>query len=373
MRRKLLRHIFFSNIDTGILMVYLPLYVWRVTGELSFVVTSVIIPLIMNVFFDAYFSRLGDKFNRKLLIVSGVVMSGVFLVFLGYIDDIRIFLLVLGLRSLAEVLYMTNMAPVLRNAVEVHGYQEFMIRKNQIITIASVVGGGIFYIFAGYINDYSLLFVLTGVIEILSVASIANMDINSMVRVSKLKRHQLAVIFRYRELVMAMAFGFANATMYSRLMVYGFQMLHFDDLDLAEVFVIVFVSSTFILHYFRRMIYSKGNTRAFAASLVLMAAAVISISFELNYTPFVIAWILVELFEAISYSAINDSYNKKLADRDGVESSYYRISASIGTILGAVFITSIAEMFGMMVSFRVTAVMFLVFGALVITGRYALE
>ncbi len=331
--RNLLRHSFWGNFDTGVIFLFLSLYIWDKTEDMITIAIAFIIPVLINTVIDYYFSHLSDRNDRIRYIIIGNIGSSVFLSLYGVADSIYLLYLFIFFKSLFAKLYISSLEPFQREVIEESKYKEFISQENiKISTGASIGGFALMFIYM-YSGSIPLIFMISGLIELYSTVYLFRLE-NVKQKMRKKKEDRLDLNWIKEMTIIYTIKAFGTALLLNRIIIYLYD-LHYVGIELIGlIFFIVYGISNIVA----ARIYDKFRKiplkNMLVLSFVLQAILLLLFTHLQELVIIIDFWFMIELISNVSSIYSDDRINKSLFTDIGKRLSKFRVTIAIGGILG---------------------------------------
>ena len=329
------------------------------------VALAFMIPAVVNTVIDYFFSSLSDKGNRVALIIIGNVGSAIFLSCYGLFESIYILYLLIFFKSVFAKIYGTSLSPYLREVIPEDDYKEFNANVNMFGTIGASIGGfSLIYLYI-YTNNIPLVFVVSGLVELLSTVFLfvlkntkqkLRKEVESHIDISKLR------IFTFIYSVEA----FGIALIVNRFIIFLNDSHKLKLQEVGLVFFVVYGISNLIAANIYHFFKSFAIKSMLLINFVLQAGLVVAMMNVNNLIIIIGLWFFFELVSNITEIYADDHINKSLFTNIGKSLSKIRIFISVSGILGKLLIGAVWDMFGIGVSFYFTGSVLLVLAIVII-------
>lgn len=237
-RRNLLRHFFWGNFDTGVIFIFISFLIWEETENMFAIAIAFMIPVLINTVIDYYFSSLSDRYGRLRFIIVGNIGSAVFLSLYGLAGSVYVLYLLIFMKSLFAKLYNSSLSPFIRESIKEDEYRGFFAKLNMRGSIGASVGGFALMTLYGFTENVVLIFIVSGVGELLSTAFLIMLkEVNHQFK----KQEEEEVDIKWlREISIIYAVeAFGIALIVNRIVIF----LHdYHTIDLQYVGIVFFVA-----------------------------------------------------------------------------------------------------------------------------------
>ncbi|HHX60094.1 MAG TPA: MFS transporter [Epulopiscium sp.] len=363
--RKLLKHYFWGNCDTGVIFIFLSLFIWDKTENMITVAIAFSIPIIIDTVIDYYFSGLSDKNNRIKLMIIGNIGSSIFLGLYGASSNIYILYGFIFLKSLFAKLYQSSLAPYIRENIEDDSYMEFISKRNIQISLGASMGGLFLMLLYGFTESIPLVFIASGLIELYSTVYLLKLDDIKTQR-NKIKE-DLADLdwMKYITLIYTVE-GFAIALIMNRMIIYMHEFKKVGVQKVGLIFFIVYGISNIMAAKLYKMFNKFALKTMFLISFTSQSI-LLALFTTINQIYIVIAiWFFFELVSNITDIYSNDKINRSIYTNVGKKLSKFRITIALGSILGQLVISKIWDELGVNTSFYFSSVILIILSFIIL-------
>lgn len=348
--KNLLKHSFWGNFDTGVILIFLSFYIWDKTQNMITIAIAFIIPVIINTVIDYYFSHLSDKKERIRLLIVGNIGSSFFLGLYGVAQSIYILYIFIFFKSLFAKLYKCSLEPFKREAIKETEYKEFISKENiKISTGASMGGFSLMFIYM-YTESIPLIFILSGLVELYSTIYLFELkNVKQKKRKEKEDIIDLSWITEITLIYTIEAFGIA--LIINRIMIYLYDVHQVGIEVVGLIFFVVYGISNIIAARIYDKFKKISLKNMFIVSFLFQAILLILFTFLQELMIIVGLWFVFELISNITMIYSRDRINRSIFTDIGKRLSRFRISIAVGSILGQLVIGQVWDKVGVNESF----------------------
>lgn len=363
--KKLLKHYFWGNIDTGIIFIFLSLFIWDETENMITVAIAFSIPIFIDTVIDYFFSGLSDRSSRIKLIIIGNIGSSIFLSLYGVSSNIYTLYGFIFLKSLFAKLYQSSLEPYIRENIEEDSYMEFISKRNIRISVGASIGGFILMILYGVTQSIPLIFIVSGLIELYSTVYFLKLD-DTKTQKKKIEEDLTDLSWvKYITLIYTIE-GFAIALIMNRMIIYMYEFQNVALQNVGLIFFIVYgISNVMASKLYKN--FNKISLKTMFIVSFVSQAILLSLFTSINQIYIVIAiWFIFELVSNITSIYSNDRINRSLYTDIGKRLSKFRISIALGNILGQFIISEIWDELGVNISFYFSSTLLIVLSLIIL-------
>ena len=363
--KKLLRHYFWGNLDTGVIFIFLSLFIWDKTENMITVAIAFSIPIIIDTIIDYYFSGLSDQNSRIKLMIIGNVGSSLCLSLYGVGSNIYVLYGFIFLKALFAKLYDSSLAPYIRENIEEESYMEFISKRNIQISLGASIGGLFLMLLYGTTESIPLVFIVSGLIELYSTVYLLKLDdIKNQRR--KIKEDLRDIDWmKYITFIYTME-GFAIALIMNRMIIYMHEVKEVGIQNVGMIFFIVYGISNIIAAKLYKVFNTIHLKNMFLISFTVQSI-LLALFTTIDQIYIIIAiWFFFELVSNITSIYSNDKINRSIFTNIGRRLSKFRISIALGSILGQLAISKIWDELGVNTSFYFSSIVLLVLSLVIL-------
>lgn len=353
--KSLLKHYYWGSFDTGVLFIFLSLFIWDKTESMITVAIAFAIPIIIDTVIDYFFSDLSDKRERIKLIIIGNIGSAVFLSFYGFANNLYILYLFIFFKSLFSKLYQSSLAPYQREVVEEEKYKEYISQRNIKISMGASIGGLGLMVLYGYIGSFSMIFLLSGLFELYATRYL--FQLKNVEQEKRKEREDPIDITWLKNITLIYTIeAFAIALIMNRMIIFMHEVQGVKIQDVGLIFFIVYGVSNIVA----AKIYHKFNKISLKNMFILsfLCQALLLIFFtQIGQLKLIVGiWFTYELVSNITEIYSRDRINKSLFTSIGKRLSKFRISIALGSIGGQIIVSQIWDRVGVNKSFYFSSI-----------------
>ena len=363
--KRLLKHYFLGNCDTGVIFIFLSLFIWDKTENMITVAVAFSIPIIIDTIIDYFFSGLSDKNNRIKLMIIGNVGSSIVLSLYGVSSNIYILYGFIFLKSLFAKLYQSSLAPYIRENIEEDSYIEFISKRNIQVSVGASIGGFSLMVLYGFTQSIPLVFIVSGLIELYSTVYLLKLDDIKTQR--KKMKEDLADLnwIRYITLIYTIE-GFAIASIMNRMIIYMHEFQKVAVQDVGLIFFIVYGISNIIAAKLYK-VFNRISLKTMFVISFISQSILLTLFTAINQIYIVIAvWFFFELLSNITEIYSNDRINRSMFTNIGKKLSKFRITIALGNILGQLVISKIWDQSGVNTSFYFSSIILIILSFIIL-------
>lgn len=357
--RSLLKHHFWGNFDTGVIFIFLSLYIWDQTENMLTIALAFSIPLLINTVVDYYFSYISDKSSRIKLIIIGNIGSAIFLSLYGVASNMYTLYVLIFFKSLFAKLYSSSLDPYTREIIKEDEYKEYIAKLNIKISVGSSIGGFALMFLFIYTNSISLVFILSGLIELYSTVFLFKLKDAKLV--SKKKAEDQMDFKWLKEITIIYTIkAFGIALILNRMLIFLYGVHNLKPQDVGLVFFIVYGISNMLATRVYGNFKNISLKNMFIISFVFQAVLLILFTKINKVKILILIWFIYEVVSAVANIYAKDRINKSLFTDIGTRLSKFRISISAGSIVGQLVISQIWDRVGINSSFYYSSAILIV-------------
>ncbi|NBI06382.1 MFS transporter [Senegalia massiliensis] len=361
----LLKHFYWGNFDTGVIFIFLSLFIWDKTENMITVAIAFSIPIIIDTLIDYFFSYLSDKKSRIKLIIIGNIGSSIFLSLYGFSISIYMLYGFIFLKSLFAKLYQSSLQPYIRENIEEHEYMEFIAKRNIKISVGASIGGFTLMFLYGFTQSLPLVFIVSGLIELYSTVYLLKLNDTKAHR-KKTKEDLIDLDWiKYITLIYTIE-GFAIALIMNRMIIY---MHEFQKVSMQNVGLIFFIVYG-ISNIMASKLYKGFNKTSLKTMLIVSfvsQAILLTLFTIINQIYIVVAvWFFFELVSNITDIYSRDKINRSIFTNIGKKLSKFRITIALGNVLGQLVISKIWDGLGVSISFYFSSVVLIILSFIIL-------
>lgn len=363
--RKLLKHYFWGNFDTGVMLIFLSLFIWDKAENMITVAIAFSIPIIIDTIIDYYFSGLSDKNSRVKLMIIGNIGSSIFLILYGASSNIYILYGFIFLKSLFAKLYQSSLAPYIRENIEEDSYMEFISKRNIQISLGASIGGLSLMFLYGATKSIPLVFIVSGLIELYSTIYLLKLDDIKSQR-KKIKEDLTDLDWmKYITLIYTIE-GFAIALIMNRMIIYMHEFKKVEIQNVGMIFFIVYgisnIMAAKLYKIFNKISLKNMFLISFSSQSILLALFT-----AIDQIYIIIAiWFFFELVSNITNIYSNDKINRSIFTNIGKRLSKFRITIALGSVLGQLAISKIWDGLGVHTSFYFSSIILIILSIIIL-------
>lgn len=362
--KNLLKHSFWGNFDTGVILIFLSFYIWDKTENMFTIAIAFIIPVLIDTVIDYYFSHLSDKKDRVRLLIIGNIGSSVFLSLYGVAQSIYLLYIFIFFKSLFAKMYRSSLAPFKREVIKESEYKKFISKENVKISVGASVGGfSLMYIYM-YSNSIPLVFIISGLIELYSTVYLFKLKNVKCIR-RKEKEDDLDLNWIKEITLIYTIEAFGIALIMNRVIIYLHDVYSLGIDMVGLIFFIVYGISNIIAANIYSIFKKISLKNMFILSFVLQAVLLLLFVHLQKLFIIVGLWFIFELISNITIIYSRDRINKSLFTDIGKRLSRFRITIAIGGILGQLVISQIWDNIGVNESFYFTSIILILLSILI--------
>ena len=362
--KDLLKHYYWGNFDTGVIFIFLSFYIWDKTQNMITVAIAFAIPIVINTIVDYFFSSLSDKNGRTKLIIIGNIGSAIFLGLYGISSTIYVLYVFIFLKSLFTKLYDSSLQPYVREIIEEDNYKDFISKRNIQVSVGASVGGFSLMFLYGYTDSIPLIFIVSGLIELYSTVYLFKLD-ESSAKMKKVIEDSVDLSWiKYITLIYTIE-GFAMALIINRMIIYMYDFHKVGIQNVGLIFFIVYGISNVVASKLYKAFNKIALKDMFIISFISQAILLALFTTIKQIYIIVAIWFFYELVSSITSIYSMDRINRSLFTNIGRKLSRFRITITLGSVLGQIVISKIWDDLGVNISFYFSSII-LVFLSLVI-------
>lgn len=363
--QSLLKHSFWGNFDTGVILIFLSFYIWDKTENMITIAIAFAIPIIINTFFDYSFSAISDKNDRVKLIIIGNIGSAIFLSLYGIASNIYILYGFIFLKSLFTKLYQSSLSPYKREVIKEEDYKDYISKENIKISVGSSVGGfSLMYLFF-YTDSIPLIFIISGLIELFSTIYLFKLK-NVPHKKRKESENSVDLDWLKHITLIYTVEAFGIALIFNRIIIFMYDVHKLGMGDIGLVFFVVYGLSNILAS----QVYDKFKKiplkSMFVISFILQAILLILFTRVTEIKIIVGFWFVFELVSCIVDIYSRDRINRSLFTNVGKKLSKFRISIAVGSILGQIVISQIWDKIGVDESFYFSSIVLIMLSIMIV-------
>lgn len=366
--KNILKHKFWGNLDSGVILIFLSFHIWDKTENMITVAIAFVIPILIDVVIDYYFSCLSDKQERVKLIIWGNIGSAIFLSLYGVADNIYILYLFIFLKSLFAKLYQSSFDPYIKEIVKEDEYLDYVSQQNVETSLGASIGG--FSLMAVYFftNSIPLIFIISGLIELFSTIYLFRFQ---RIKQKKRKEKEDSIDLNWvKEITLIYTIeAFGIALMINRIMIFLHDVHSVEIRSIGLIFFIVYgISSMVAAKIYKR--FKKILLKNMLILSFVFQGVLLLLFTRLNDLKLIVGlWFVYELISNVTEIYSSDKINKSLFTSIGKRLSRFRISIAIGSILGQIVISQIWDRIGVNQSFYFSSIVLIIL-SIVIVFKY---
>lgn len=362
--QSLLKHSFWGNFDSGVILIFLSFLIWDKTKNMVTIAIASAIPIIINTFFDYFFSTVSDKHDRVKLIITGNIGSAIFLSLYGIASNIYVLYGFIFLKSLFAKLYQSSLSPYKREVIKEEDYKDFISKENIKISVGSSIGGfSLMYLYF-YTDSISLIFVISGLIELFSTIYLFKLK---NVQHKKKKERESSVDLDWLKHITLIytVEAFGVALIFNRILIFMYDVHNVGMGDIGLIFFVVYGISNILasrVYYKFKKVPLKNMliiSFLFQAILLILFTKVTDLDTIIGF------WFIFELVSCIVEIYSRDRINKSLFTNIGKKLSKFRISIAMGSILGQIVISQIWDRIGVDESFYFSSIVLIILSCMI--------
>lgn len=330
-KKNLLNHYFWGNIDTGVLHIFMGLYLWSFDKNPISIAIAFAIPVVVNIMGDYVFSVMSDKKGRRRYMIVGNIGSALFLSSLGLSDNITYIYVFIFMKSVFSKLYQTSLEPYERLVMKGE-LQEFIAKKTVKISAGASIGGFLLMTLLGMGFTMERLIIICGVFELAStfyLLSLPDTDNREFKDIEGNNTESLKFFGIYYGI-----YALALAIFDTRLLLYFINDRNMDPSIIGLIFFIVYglpnIFSGRIYKYFRNM----DLKRMLLSSTLLQAGLLLLIPFLDSINLLISLWFIISVFESVTHIYSNHHYKSGIYSDIGKNMSKIRIISTVGLLIG---------------------------------------
>lgn len=348
--RSLLKHHFWGNFDTGVIFIFLSIYIWDQTENMLTVALAFTIPLLINTIIDYYFSYTSDKSSRIKLIIIGNIGSAIFLSLYGVASNIYILYLLILFKSMFAKLYTSSLAPYTREIIREKDYKEYIAKLNIRISVGASIGGFTLMLLFMLTDSLALIFISSGLMELYSTVFLFNLKDVKLVSKKKVEEE---IDFKWlKEITLIYTIeAFGIALILNRMLIFLYDVHNLKLQDVGLVFFIVYGVSNMVAARVYQKFKSISLKNMIIVSLTFQAILLILFTKINEVKVLIVMWFIYELVSNIAEIYSKDRINKSLFTGIGIKLSKFKISIAAGSIVGQLLISQIWDRVGINSSF----------------------
>lgn len=365
MDKKLLKHYFWGNYDTGVIFIFLSLFIWDKSENMITVAIAFSIPIIIDTIVDYFFSSLSDKSNRIKLMIIGNIGSSIFLGLYGASSNIYILYGFIFLKSLFAKLYQSSLAPYIREIIEEDSYMEFISKRNIQISLGASIGGLSLMFLYGFTESIPLVFVVSAMIELYSTVYLLKLE-DVRIQRKKIKEDSADLDWmKYITLIYTIE-GFAIALIMNRMIIYMHEFKKVGVQNVGLIFFIVYGISNIMAAKLYK-VFNKISLKTMFLISFTSQSILLALFTTIDQIYIVIAvWFFFELVSNITGIYSNDKMNSSIFTSIGKRLSKFRITIALGSILGQLVISKIWDELGVNTSFYFSSVILIILSFIIV-------
>ncbi len=354
----LLKHHFWGNFDTGVLNIYMAIFIWSLEKSPISIGIAFAIPIFIDILGDYYFSSISDQYSRKKLMIIGNIGSAFALMLLPLSDNINIIYLVLFFKYLFTKIYSSSLYPYEKEMVKSNLRDYFGSKSIKVSTSASL-GGFILMFLLGFGVNMQILISICGFVELMSTyyLFLLKKSTNKSIKVKKIENNNESIKFFT---VFYSIEAFAFALFQSRLIIYFLEIKGLKPDMLGLIFFIVYALPSILGGKIQKKFSSIPLKRLLLTGTI---GQVILLSLLPNINSIkilILLWFLATLIEQISYIYSRSYYLGEINSNIGVNLSKVRIISTVFLLMGQGATTFLWENFGLKSSFYLSSLVLLI-------------
>lgn len=366
--KNLLKHSFWGNFDSGVIFLFLSFFIWDKTENMITVALAFVIPILINTFFDYFFSTLSDKKGRVKLIIVGNIGSAIFLSLYGIANNIYLLYAFIFLKSLFAKLYQSALAPYTREAIREENYKKYISEENIKKSVGASIGGFSLMYMYSYVNSIPLIFIASGLIELFSTVYLLKLE-NIDTKIGKERENHVDLNWLKQITLIYTIKAFGMALIMNRIIIFMHNVHQAKIQDIGLIFFVVYGISNIVA----ARIYNKFIKVPLKNMLVIsFAFQAILLLFFTRITQLQILvgiWFVYELVSNVTSIYSRDRINKSLFTDIGKRLSKFRISIAMGSIFGQIVISQIWDKIGVNESFYFSSIVLVMLSIILILKR----
>lgn len=363
--KDLLKHFYWGSFDSGVIFIFLSLMIWDDTENMVTVALAFSIPIVINTVIDYFFSTFSDNQNRKTLFIIGNIGSAIALSFYGFAQSIYILYGLIFLKSLFAKLYQSSLDPYIRENIKEELYMDFISQRNIQMSVGASIGGFSLMMLYGFTQNLSLIFVVSGLIELYSTIYLLKFKEKKVQR-KKAKEDSIDLDWiRFITFIYTLE-GFGVALIVNRMLIYIHEFQGVSIENVGFVFFVVYgVSSVMAARIYKR--FNQVSLKIMLITSFLSQAFLLVVFTQINQLIFIIiVWFVFELLANITDIYASNKINSSLFTDIGKGLSKFRIMIAIGSILGQFVVSQIWDQLGMSMSFYFSSVILILLAFVVL-------
>lgn len=363
--KDLLKHFYWGSFDSGVIFIFLSLMIWDDTENMVTVALAFSIPIVIDTVIDYFFSSFSDNQNRKKLFISGNIGSAIALSFYGFAQNIYILYGLIFIKSLFAKLYQSSLDPYIRENIKENLYMDFLSQRNIQMSVGASIGGFSLMMLYGFTQNLSLIFVVSGLIELYSTFYLLKLKEKKVQR-KKTKEDAIDLDWiRFITFIYTLE-GFGIALIVNRMLIYIHEFQGVSIENVGFVFFVVYgISSVMAARVYKR--FSQISLKIMLIISFLSQAFLLAVFTQINQLIFIIiVWFIFELVANITDIYASDKINSSLFTDIGKRLSKFRIMIAVGSVLGQFVVSRIWDQFGMNMSFYFSSIILILLAFVVL-------
>ncbi|MEN8906736.1 MAG: MFS transporter [Clostridiales bacterium] len=370
--KNLLRHTFYGNFDTGVLLIFLSFFIWDESKTMFAVAIAFMIPVFINTIIDYFFSELSDRGNRIRLIVIGNVGSAFFLSLYGLSTSIYMLYGLIFIKSLFAKIYNTSLSPFIREAIKEEDYKSFIAKLNVKGSVGAAVGGFTLMMVYLYTKNLSLIFLISGSIELFSTLFLVRLKLVQY-NLKKKKEDEEDIKWFKNITIIYTIKAFGIALIMNRIII-SLHDIHIISIEyVGLIFFVTYGVSKIIAAQIYDWFSKVKIQQMLIFSFVVQAIALLLFSI-ISELYFIIGVLFIyELVDNITFIYTSDRINKSLFTSIGKKLSKFRIIIAFGSIAGQLIIGQIWDRVGVSETFYFTSLILMVLVVIIIIRKDELK
>lgn len=353
MNKNLLNHYFWGNFDTGVLNIYMAIFIWSLEKNPISLGIAFAIPILIDIIGDYYFSWISDKYSRKKLMIIGNIGSAVALSILPISNNINIIYLVLFFKHLFNKIYTSSLYPYEKEMIK-GDLKEFFGKKSIRINTSASIGGFFLMFLLGFGVNMKLLIVICGFIELYSTYYLFHLEEsnNISIKVENRENNSEAIkFFKVFYMIEALAF----ALFQSRLIIYFLEVKNLRPDMLGLVFFIVYALPSILGARIQKKFSNVPLKQLLLGGTTSQVILLLLFPSMTNIYLLMLLWFLASLIEEVTYIYSKSYFLDEINNNIGVSLSKVRIATTISLLIGQGLITFIWEKFSLEYSFYLSS------------------
>ncbi len=363
-KSNLMKHFFWGNFDSGVMLIFLSLLIWDETENMVAVAIAFMIPVLINTVIDYYFSGLSDRYGRLKFIVVGNIGSAIFLSMYGFASSVYILYLFIFLKALLAKLYSASLSPFIRESIVEDEYKDFIAKLNVRGNVGASIGGLALMVLYGYTGRIALVFLVSGLVELFSTVFLLRLK-EVKLRLKKQLEEDIDVRWLREISIIYAVEAFGIALIVNRIVIFLHEYYSIGLQYVGLVFFIAYgLSGMVAANIYKR--FEKIHVKNMLILSFILQAIVLVLFATVDQLYFIIfALFVYELIRNVTGIYTSDKINKSLYTNIGKRLSSFRVTIAIGTILGQLVVSQIWDRVGFIETFYFSSAVLLILAIIV--------